>query len=97
MVYMDDSDALAEHAHSHNGEVTTEFAAHLTERVHGRRVRVESGQGQRFEGILEQVCIHQRHVLLRKAYEIPGGATYQRVFVADVDWIVVTDDSSDGE
>jgi len=94
---MDDSDALAEHAHSHNGEVTTEFGAHLTERVHGRRVRVESGQGQRFEGILELLCIEQPHVLLRDVYEIPGGATYPRVFVADVDWIVVTDDASDGD
>lgn len=61
--------------------------------LRGRRVRVESAKGHRFEGYLDRVSMPDRNVLLRDVREIPGDARYPSAVVAGVDWVVpVTDE-----
>lgn len=64
------------------------FDGPLDGRFRGRRVRVESINGQRFEGYLDRVHMPERHVLLRDVQELPAGTEYVGAVVAHVDWIV---------
>lgn len=65
------------------------FETICTRLLGGHRVIVESAKGHRFEGVLDQFDLEERHVLLTDAQESPSGASYDRVFVAEVDWIVL--------
>ena len=64
------------------------FTEELVHQLIGERVIVQSKDGQRFKGHLVRIHHWDRHVLLSDVEEHPGGATFPRVFVPHVDWIV---------
>ena len=57
----------------------------------GRYVRVVGTNGEAYEGWVERIHYHDRHVVLRDATRLDDGADVGRVMVAHADELVVVD------
>lgn len=74
-----------------------EFQDQLAHELIGKRVIVESADSRRFEGCLLRVAVDSHHVLLENVRELPAGTRYPIAFVAEVDWIVDSEEQTESK